>query len=70
MKWAYQHYAYLFRTPSGLSVLYKTVPDGKSSLNGQDVWTDLVSAGRAVAAGQLSPDYVAQSITTGHLAVT
>ena len=65
VKWAYQHYAYLLRTSSGLSVQYKAIPDGKSSLNGQEVWTELVSAGRAVAAGNLSPEYIAQLITSG-----
>ena len=65
VKWAYQHYAYLLRTPGGLSVQYKTVQEGKSSLNGQDVWTELVTVGRAVAAGNLWAKYVAQLITAG-----
>lgn len=65
VKWAYQHYSYLLRTSTGLSVQHKAIPDGKSTLNGQDVWSELVAAGRAVAAGNLSPDYIAQLITSG-----
>lgn len=65
VKQAFQHYAYVLRTATGLTVQYKPVPDGKSSLNGQDVWTELVAASRAVAAGTLSADYVAQLITAG-----
>jgi hypothetical protein len=62
---AFQHYAYLLRTSTGLSVQYKALPDGKSSLNGQDVWTELVAARRAVAAGSLSAEYIAQLISGG-----
>jgi hypothetical protein len=65
VKWAYQHYAYLLRTSSGLTVQYKTVQDGQSSLNGQEVWLELVAAGRAVASGNLSAEYVAQLISSG-----
>ncbi|WP_344257231.1 DUF499 domain-containing protein [Terrabacter carboxydivorans] len=65
IRWAYQHYAYLLRTSAGLAVQYKAVPDGKSALNGQDVWTDLVALGRAVAAGGISPDYISQLIASG-----
>mgnify|MGYP001440693949 CR=1 FL=1 len=66
IKWAYQHYAFLLRTSTGLTVQYKTLPEGKTALSGQDVWSELVDAGRAVAAGRLSPEYVAQLITTGN----
>ncbi|WP_261575138.1 DUF499 domain-containing protein [Frankia gtarii] len=66
IRWAYQHYAYLLRTPAGLAVQYKTVPDGRTSLSGQHVWDELVAAGRAVAAGFLSPLYVDQLITGGN----
>lgn len=65
VKWAYQHYAYLLRTAGGPVVQYRAIPDGKSTLNGQDVWTELVAAGRAVSAGNLSPEYIAQLITSG-----
>ena len=77
VKWAYQHYAYLLRTASGLAVQYKTlpeakavsagkdVPDGKTALAGQDVWNELVTVGRAVAHGSLAPEYVGQLIATG-----
>jgi hypothetical protein len=65
VRWAYQHYAYLLRTASGLAAQYKAVPDGRTSLAGQDVWNDLVAAGRAVSPGALAPEYVGQLITTG-----
>ncbi|MBV9161262.1 MAG: DUF499 domain-containing protein [Pseudonocardiales bacterium] len=65
VKWAYQHYAYLLRTASGLAVQYKTAPDGKTTLAGKDVWNDLVAVSRAVASGELSAEYVGQLITTG-----
>nr|WP_255481987.1 DUF499 domain-containing protein [Amycolatopsis sp. SID8362] len=65
IKWAFQHYAYLLRTTTGLAVQYKTIPDGKSALAGQDVWNELVAASRAVAAGALAPEYVSQLITAG-----
>ncbi|WP_432983246.1 DUF499 domain-containing protein [Dactylosporangium sp. CA-233914] len=65
-RWAYQHYVYLLRTNAGLAAQYKTVPDGKTSLAGQDVWLDLVAARRAVASGNLSPHYVGQLITSGN----
>lgn len=65
IKWAYQHYAYLLRTASGLAVQYKTVPDGRTALAGQDVWNELVAGSRAVAVGALAPEYVGQLITTG-----
>ncbi|MET8907585.1 DUF499 domain-containing protein [Micromonospora sp. NPDC004551] len=65
IKWAYQHYAYLLRTTTGLAVQYKAVPDGKTALAGQDVWNELVAASRAVTAGTLAPEYVGQLITTG-----
>lgn len=65
VRWAYQHYAYLLRTSAGLAVQYKAVPEGKSALNGQDIWTELIASGRAVAAGGLASEYVAQLITTG-----
>jgi len=77
VKWAYQHYAYLLRTASGLVVQYKTMPEakagpagkevpaGKTALAGQDVWNDLVTVGRAVAHGSFAPEYVGQLITTG-----
>ncbi|TQS21373.1 DUF499 domain-containing protein [Microbispora sp. KK1-11] len=65
IKWAYQHYAYLLRTTDGLTVQYKTVPDSKTALAGQDVWADLVAASRAVASGALAPEYVGQLITGG-----
>ncbi len=66
IKWAYQHYAFLLRTSTGLTVQYKAVPDGKSALAGQEVWNELVNAGRAVAAGRLASEYVGQLITTGN----
>ena len=65
VRWAYQHYAYLLRTSSGLAVQYKAVPDGKTALAGQDVWNDLVAVSRAVSAGALAPEYVGQLITAG-----
>lgn len=66
VRWAFQHYAYLLRTSSGLTVQYRPVPDGKTSLNGADVWTELVSASRAVAIDSLAAAYVGQLITTGN----
>jgi hypothetical protein len=63
--WAYQHYAYLLRTASGLAVQYKTAPDGKTTLAGRNVWDNLVAASRAVASGHLSAEYVGQLISTG-----
>ena len=66
VKWAYQHYAYLLRTTSGLAVQYKAVPDGRTTLAGQDVWNDLVASSRAVASGALAPEYIGQLITTGN----
>ncbi|MFI6496657.1 DUF499 domain-containing protein [Nonomuraea typhae] len=65
VKWAFQHYAYLLRTSDGLTVQYKAMPDGRSALVGQEVWNDLVAAGRAVAAGALAPEYVSQLIASG-----
>ncbi len=65
IKGAYQHYAYLLRTATGLNVQYKTVPDGKTTLAGQDVWIELVMANRAVASGSLASEYVGQLISTG-----
>jgi hypothetical protein len=65
VRWAYQHYAYLLRTASGLAVQYKAVSDGRTSLAGQDVWNDLAVASRAVSFGALAPEYVGQLITTG-----
>ncbi|MDP9848105.1 DUF499 domain-containing protein [Streptosporangium lutulentum] len=65
VKWAYQHYAYLLRTSDGLTVQYKTMPDGRSALLGQEVWNELVAVGRAVAAGALAPEYVSQLIGRG-----
>jgi hypothetical protein len=65
IKWAYRHYAYLQRTASGLAVQYKAMPDGQSALAGQDLWNDLVKAGRAVASGTLAPEYVGQLIAMG-----
>jgi hypothetical protein len=65
-RWAYQHYVYLLRTNAGLAAQYKTVPDGKTTLAGQDVWLDLVAARRAVASGNLSPQYVGQLIASGN----
>lgn len=66
VRWAFQHYAYLLRTGAGLTVQYRPVPDGKTSLHGTDVWTELVSMSRAVANGSLAADYVGQLITTGN----
>ena len=66
VRWAYQHYAYLLRTSTGLTVQYRPVPDGKTSLNGADVWTELVSASRAVATDSLAAAYVGQLIATGN----
>ncbi|WP_435152616.1 DUF499 domain-containing protein [Micromonospora aurantiaca (nom. illeg.)] len=65
IKWAYQHYGYLLRTTAGLAVQYKAVPDGKTALAGQDVWNELVAAGRAVTAGALASEYVGQLISSG-----
>ena len=65
IRWAYQHYAYLLRTANGLAVQYKAVPDSKSTLAGQDVWNNLVTASRAVSSGALAPEYVGQLISTG-----
>jgi hypothetical protein len=65
IKGAYQHYAYLLRTATGLALQYKTVPDGKTALAGQDVWIELVMANRAVASGSLASEYVSQLISTG-----
>jgi len=65
IKWSYQHYAYLLRTASGLALQYKAVPDGRTTLAGQDVWNDLVTASRAVSSGALAPEYIGQLITTG-----
>ncbi|CAI7979124.1 DUF499 domain-containing protein [Frankia sp. Hr75.2] len=62
---AYQHYAYLLRKSDGQAVEYRTVPDGKTSLSGPEVWADLVSAHRAVGKGSLSADYVGQLIREG-----
>ncbi|TFB67194.1 ATP-binding protein [Cryobacterium sp. Hz7] len=64
-RYAFQHYAYLLRTGTGLTVQYKAVPDGRTSLAGQDVWNDLVAGNRAVSAGALAPEYVAQLVTAG-----
>ena len=66
IKFAYQHYAYLLRTTSGLIVQYKVVPDGSSSLAGQHVWNDLIKESRAVASGSLSAEYIGQLITSGN----
>lgn len=65
VKRAYQNYAYLLRTSSGLSVQYKTVPEKSTALSGPEVWTSLVGEGRAVATGKLAPEYLGQLITTG-----
>lgn len=65
VKRAYQNYAYLLRTSSGLSVQYKTVPDKATALSGPDVWAELVADGRAVATRGLASVYLGQLITTG-----
>lgn len=66
VKAAYQHYAYLLRDEDGLKVQYKTIPDGRTSVAGQDVWSELVAGGRAVAANTLAPEYVGQLIISGN----
>ncbi|MFJ6272281.1 DUF499 domain-containing protein [Pseudarthrobacter oxydans] len=63
---AYQHYGYLLRTGNGLTVQYNTVPDTQTTLNGANVWANLIDKSRAVAGGQLSPTYVAQLIAAGN----
>lgn len=65
IKRAYQHYGFLLRTGNGLTVQYKAVPDPHTTLSGANVWADLIAAGRAVATGQLSANYVAQLIAGG-----
>jgi hypothetical protein len=62
---AYQHYAYLLRSPGGLEVQYKTIPEGHTTLAGTNVWASLVADGRAVTAGTLSAAYVAELIRAG-----
>jgi hypothetical protein len=63
--WAFQHYAFVLRTDSGLAVQYKTLPEPQTSLSGRHVWAALVADGRAVQTNQLSAEYVAQLITSG-----
>ncbi len=65
VKRAYQHYCFLLRDATGLSIQYKTVPDNHAALSGANVWTGLVADSRAVPVGSLSPDYIATMITGG-----
>jgi hypothetical protein len=60
---AYQHFAYLLRTTSGLAVQYKQVPDTQSSLSGRNVWAGLVAESRAVELGELNSTYVAELVS-------
>lgn len=56
---AFQHYAYLVRA-GDLTVEFKRFDeDGRSSLRGDNVWTQLVADGRATIPGGLAADYVA-----------
>lgn len=59
---AYQHYAYVLSTASGLTVQYKTVPDTQTSLSGSNVWSALMTEARAVGPNQLSSAYVGQLV--------
>jgi hypothetical protein len=57
---AFQHYAYLTRDGDTLDVAFRRFDDDKrSTLNGSDVWDDLVNDGRAVQPGGLAQVYVA-----------
>lgn len=61
---AYQHYAYVLRTASGLSVQYKQIPESQTTLVGSNVWSALIAESRAVALGQLNASYVGQLVAS------
>ncbi len=63
---AYQHYAYLLGQQHSVEIQHKTMPDTKTSLNGDALWQVLVQDGRATAAGRLSADYIEQLISGGN----
>ncbi|CAN7241975.1 DUF499 domain-containing protein [Arthrobacter sp. LjRoot78] len=57
---AYQHYSYLLRTGNELTVEFRRFDqDGRSSLRGDHVWTQLVADGRATIRSGLAANYVA-----------
>lgn len=61
---AYQHYAYVLRTASGLSVQFKQIPESQTTLSGSNVWAALITESRAVALGQLNRSYVGQLVAS------
>lgn len=63
---AYQHYAYLLGQRHGVEVQYREIADGKTTLNGNQLWEALVADGRATVRGGLAADYLEQLILAGN----